>query len=208
LVNCNDSVISNLNMSYTSVAIDLYLCYNNTISGNILNHNRKYGIDLFLCHNNIISGNIVNSNDYGIDLSHSDYNTISGNIVNDNVVGDGICLAADSKDNHILGNTVNNNGRNGITLYWCDNNTVSGNIANNNENSGIYLEWSNENIISGNTLLGNGKCIVEENCVGNVFENNNCGEQAILGYNILWVIGAIILISTIKLKRFYNGKAT
>ena len=191
LVNCTDSLISNLDISFSSIAISLYYCYNNTISGNTANNNQN-GIKLKLCNNNTISGNTVNDNDYGILLEIYSYNnTITGNTANNNsywgmylalcydniILGNtannnsrGIFLAV-SSNNIISGNTANNNSFCGIELYYSDFNTVSGNTANDNIN-GIYLFRSNYNTISGNTLIGNNECIFEENCIGNTFSNN------------------------------------
>ena len=60
LVNCNDSLISNLNVSHSSTGITLFYCNNNSISGNTANNNNVHGIYLvFFCDNNDISGNIA-----------------------------------------------------------------------------------------------------------------------------------------------------
>jgi len=104
LVNVTNSLISNLNVSYSSEGISLYYCNNNMISGNIANNNLK-GIGLSSSNNNTISGNTANNNTYGID-SGGDDNTISGNTANNNVVG--ISLG-NCNSCIILGNTVNNN---------------------------------------------------------------------------------------------------
>ncbi|MEE9376470.1 MAG: right-handed parallel beta-helix repeat-containing protein [Candidatus Lokiarchaeia archaeon] len=80
LVNCTDSFVSNLNVSYGSVGISLCYCNDNTISGNTANHNKGYGIYLSRDSNyNTISNNTANYNEGGIFLWESDFNTISGN---------------------------------------------------------------------------------------------------------------------------------
>jgi len=126
LVNCSDSLISNLNVSYTTIAISLYYCNKNIISGNTLNNNTYYGIHLVYSDNNYISGNIANTNNAsGIFLVESDINNVTGNTVN---------------NNYYYG---------GINLYNCDNNTISENTANNNKRfHGMYFENSQNNIIS------------------------------------------------------------
>jgi len=63
LVNCRDSLISNLNVSYGSVGISLFYCNNNNISGNIANYNKEHGIYLYYSNNNLISGNTLIGND-------------------------------------------------------------------------------------------------------------------------------------------------
>ena len=171
LVNCNDSIISNLTVSYGTTGIALLYCNNNTISGNTVNNNAHYGIELTRSDNNTISGNtannnkidgitlyysdnntISNNNGGGIDLFFSNKNTISGNIAYNS--WDGIHLSH-SDYNTISGNTANNNKFEGIFLYHSNNNTISGNTANNNKFEGIYLKYSNNNIISGNNASNN-----------------------------------------------------
>ncbi|MEE9377332.1 MAG: right-handed parallel beta-helix repeat-containing protein [Candidatus Lokiarchaeia archaeon] len=100
LVNCKDSLISNLNVSYCSFGISLYSCNNNTISGNTANYNEK-GIDLRASDFNIISGNTANYNEKGIDLYLSDFNTISGN----SLIGNQVCWGESTCEN----NTFENN---------------------------------------------------------------------------------------------------
>ena len=99
LLNCINSLISNLNVS-NGGGISLYFCENNEVTGNIVDFNYR-GISLDRSDSNTISGNIANYNEYGIYLYSSDNNPISGN-------------------------TANNN-ENGIYLYSSDNNPISGN---------------------------------------------------------------------------------
>jgi parallel beta-helix repeat protein len=171
--------------------IYLYVSRYNSISGSTVSYNIECGIYLWLSDYNIISGNTANNNYRGIYLHFSDYNIISGNTASNNEYGIflysnnnrvfgntvsnneyGIYLYGNS--NRVSGNTVNNNGE-GIYLWLSDYNIISGNTANNNSH-GIYLWLSDYNTVSGNTLLGNDECIVERNCEGNIFENNDCGE--------------------------------
>ena len=91
LVNCSNSLISNLNISYTTIAISLYYCNNNTISGNTLNNNTYFGISLDFCDSNHISGNTANTNNgSGIFLTNSNNNNVSGNTVNSNYFYKGV----------------------------------------------------------------------------------------------------------------------
>jgi len=175
LINCSDSFISNLNVSYTTIAISLHYCNNNIISGNTLNNNTYYGIKLAYSDSNYISGNTANTNNMaGIFLVDSNNNDVSGNTVNNNYYFGGIYLIncnnntvsentannskrfhgmciENSNNNIISGNIVNNNNWSGICLVNSDYNIISGNIVNNNNWSGILLYISNYNIISGNT---------------------------------------------------------
>ncbi|MFX1402667.1 MAG: NosD domain-containing protein, partial [Promethearchaeota archaeon] len=151
LVNCNYSLISNLDISFNNIAVSLYYCSNNTISGNIACNNRD-GIYLHNCDDNIISGNTVSdSSRWGIYLHTCDNNTISGNTANNNDRGIYVTKCDNST---ISGNTATNNSYWGICVDHCDNNTISENTANNNDR-GIYLAVCDNNIISGNTANNN-----------------------------------------------------
>jgi len=128
LVNCHDSLISNLNTSHTSRGITLYYCNDNTITGNTANDNRD-GIYLKYSDNNTVSGNIASYNQYyGIYLKSSDNNTISGNTASNN--GIGICIY-------------------GIYSIGCDNNIITLNCFINNtinaddDGGGSNNHWDN-----------------------------------------------------------------
>ena len=182
LVNCSDSFISNLNISYTSIAISLFYCNNNIISGNTLNNNTYYGIFLDYSDNNYISGNIANTNNgSGICLFDSNNNVISGNTLNNNYYYGGIYLI-NCNNNTVSENTANNSKRfHGICIENSNNNIVSGNIVNNNNWSGICLVDSNYNMISGNTVFYNIECGIvlfqsDYNTIsGNTANNNEYG---------------------------------
>ena len=154
LVNCDDSLISNLNISYTSTAISLFYCNNNVISRNTANNNYYNGISLDYSNYTTVSGNTVNNNSDGIALYYnSDNNNISGNTVNNNWYG--IALYYDNDNNNISGNTANNN-QEGIYLSPVSyNNIISENTASYNFGSGILLDGSRDNIVSGNTANNN-----------------------------------------------------
>ncbi|MFX0000846.1 MAG: nitrous oxide reductase family maturation protein NosD, partial [Candidatus Hermodarchaeota archaeon] len=184
LVNCNDSVISNLNISIASGGISLYYCNNNTISGNTINNN-DIGIRLYNCNNNTISGNTANNNGGGIS-SQGNNNIISGNIANNNTFN-GIHLET-SDDNIISGNTVNSNGRYGIAFndFFCGDcrtichyNTISENTANNNL-VGISLTENEKSTVSRNSANNNKYGIrlsgsYYNNVSGNTANNNLIG---------------------------------
>ena len=201
LVNCNDSFVSNLSISDSSIGISLHYCNSNNISGNTANNNR-YGIYLFFSDYNIVSGNTANTNNaIGIFLDNSDSNTVSGNTVNYNDIF-GIGLGS-SNNNAISGNTVNYNIHGGIHLTFSDYNTISGNTANYNA-YGIYLYHSDLNIISRNNLIRNDVCVYEDEAsYSNVFENNDCGE-IILRFNLFILIIPAVVIFLIA--ALINGK--
>ncbi|MFW9988391.1 MAG: right-handed parallel beta-helix repeat-containing protein [Candidatus Odinarchaeota archaeon] len=180
LINCNNSLISNLNISYINSGISLRNCFNNIISENIVQNN-IIGIHLTSSDNNTISENFVNiNNSYGIYLDYSSNNMILGNEVINNM-DDGIHLTT-SDSNTISGNIVKNNKGNGIYVYKSLNNMILGNEAINNTDNGIYIMYdSNSNEITGNTVKNNnGAGIYTSTCDNiKVIENmiiNNSGD--------------------------------
>jgi parallel beta-helix repeat protein len=223
----NNNMISENTANYNSRGIYLESSNNNKITGNTLEYNDFSGIELYGSNNNTISGNTANDNDWGIYLDSSINNTISGNSASniittnqyygiylsnncdDNIISgntanynvdDGIHLEY-SDNNTVSGNTASNNGDRGISLYYSHNNLISGNSANNNDR-GIRLSHGNNNTISGNILIGNNECIVEEDCQGNVFENNDCGGGSgiIPGYNLFFLL-SILAVTTILITK-------
>ena len=201
LVDCSDSVLSNLDISDCSAGFALYYCSNITIDDNIANNNEYYGMysykcnnitisnndfsnnneyineatGIFLeeCNNNTILGNDLYYNSYGIKLEHSHNNTLIDNILQFNLLG---IRMLNSDNNSISNNIVNNNYNDGIDLYYCLNNTIVSNTINHNKYSGIVLYSSNFTIIKNNVIHCNENCWFQDNnCEGNVFINNDCG---------------------------------
>jgi len=184
LLNCNNSVVSDFELSNTSAGIALRYCNHNTLTANNISYNSFNGIDLFSSHHNTFSGNNASYNgEYGIYLRGEGSveggrnNTIIGNIISYNG-GDGIFLEK-CHHNNILGNTVNNNDEEGVHLDESHNNTILGNKASYNGDDGIDLdEKCNENKILGNNASFNGdngiylKQGIENNVSGNIANNN------------------------------------
>jgi len=173
LVNCTNSIISNLHFSNCSNGIALYYCNDNTILGNT-GDNQITGIMLFHCNNNTITGNIENSNEfYGIYLfggylGYCDNSTISENTANNNMYG--IYLST-SNNNTIFENTANNNNRTGIELFSSDYNTILRNTANNND-GGIHLRESNNNTITENLIKDNSGIGLEIDAIPGFFDSS------------------------------------
>lgn len=202
LVNCNESLISNLK---TSIGISLRSSNDNIITynddgiylensdDNLISENTAR-IDLENSDNNNILDNAFYKDTggwTGISLAYSYNNAITGNIANSNSYGIKLRYSNNniitenranynhlgiflfhSVENLISGNILNKNLI-GIGIYYdSDKNTISRNTANNNDECGIYLFDSDHNIISGNTLEGNEICIKELACRNNIFFNN------------------------------------
>ncbi len=153
LLDCSNSVISNLTTSNCSVGISLIYCDNIVISGNTAINNYQ-GLYLYKCVNNTITGNNASNNSrYGVRLSDGcDYNRITANIANNND-DFGIYLVY-SDENTISKNTVNYNYR-GIHLSSSDNNTISGCKAFNNTYGIVLSDYSDHNIVMDNTINNN-----------------------------------------------------
>jgi parallel beta-helix repeat protein len=112
---------------------ETYGCYNNTIIENIAN-NGTYGIHLDrICINSKIINNTANNNNMGIMFAGYPYITISGN-------------------------TINNNGYSGISLWGPgsgSNSEISRNIAIDNRDCGIDIRSFGFNL-TGNFMVGSG----------------------------------------------------
>ncbi|MFX1432976.1 MAG: nitrous oxide reductase family maturation protein NosD [Promethearchaeota archaeon] len=128
-----------------------------------------YGIYLWRSNYNIVLGNTLNKNNGGIRLTYSNINEISGNTANNNDYGMYLIY---SNGNNLIKNTASNNTY-GIYLDNCYDNDLLESTANHNQ-YGIFLRRSSYNTVSRNILLKNDKCIIEENCHGNVFSENYC----------------------------------
>jgi len=182
LLNVNNSQLIGNNCSYSQLGIVFGdgwgggSCYNNTLSGNIVNNNRG-GILLSDSFNNTVSGNTANNNTWcGIYILACNYTVISGNTMNDNNMN-GLHLAGNN--GIISGNIMNDNNMHGMWIAYSYNNTFLRNTVNNNNWSGICLFDSNYNTISGNTAFYNTECGIflgnsnNNTITGNTANNNN-----------------------------------
>jgi len=154
LFNCNNSIISNLDLSDGSVSISLIECNNMEINYNNLSSNNMWGIELSNCDKISIVGNLINENHHGIEggLTNS---IIIENEVNENYM-DGIAIGG--HNNLISRNNIKNNGYRGLDIrFFCENNTIlDNNIENNVFGAFLVNSFSNisENVISGNIDSG------------------------------------------------------
>ena len=154
LVNCDNITIRDLNISNTSIGIELWGTTNSLIENNTVS-NSLYGINLHSSDNNTLSNNYASlNNDYGIWLGSSINNTLSNNAANSNF--------------------------NGISLNWCTDNDLTSNITSSNNNYGIILVQSSNNTLTGNTISNNGCGIFlnhssDNTHTTNTISNNNHG---------------------------------
>ena len=79
LVRCNNITVEHLNLSETTIGVQLLETHNSTIHKNNITANKVAGIMLYFSSNNSIIGNNIGNNRDGIDLWYSSNNTIYHN---------------------------------------------------------------------------------------------------------------------------------
>lgn len=147
LVNCSESIISNLNISYASTALFLIYSDNNTVSNNNLLNNGR-AIDIDRSKGNEIINNILRDNGVALIMSHGNYNNFSKNTIEFNYNG---YLSQNSDNNIIHSNNITNNESHGIDLpVGNHNNTLFNNqFISNGIHAEVYEidnKWDNGSI--------------------------------------------------------------
>ncbi len=202
--------ISNNTVMYNYRGLWVLDTHNSEIKDNIICFNNYSGISVDDSTKILISNNNVSSNGHvedwcGITLAATSYCDVSENIV-DNNGETGISLTS-CDHNNVTNNIVDHNGDEGISLTGSDYNNITDNTIRNNDATGIDLEASDYNRIIGNILRGNRKCIeVDENCIGNIIENNDCGKKGIPGFNIYLVSGLFGVILIVLIRRIFKKR--
>ncbi|MFW9990244.1 MAG: nitrous oxide reductase family maturation protein NosD, partial [Candidatus Odinarchaeota archaeon] len=144
LVNCQDSIVNNLNLSDTSTGLGLYSCDNITVSNCSMSYN-TYGTYLGISSANItIFNNTLINSYYGLYLlSSNEHNIIENNTISYN--NRGISLNFYCNYNNITNNTLRFNAF-GISLTGhSNNNTIIENFISNSTSRGIHVANSNNN---------------------------------------------------------------
>jgi len=178
LVSCENSLIINVNLSYSETGISLINSDNITIKGNIANNNRRNGLYLFGGGRNNISNNVFSYNNWhGISLEFNRYSIF-------------------------LDNNISHNNYHGLDCKDLENSLISGNNINHNQRYGINFIHCINNTIKDNCLIGNEKCFNEITSEGNIFENNFCRNRpsGIPGYDVFFLF-SILSISAIIISR-------
>lgn len=154
LINSHNSIISNLDVSYSTTGISLFHSNNITvINTNSSNNTYGFGVWLFNTNNSNILGNTLNLNNKGIKIDGGGKNnTISGNFINNN--WEAIELRFYCDNNIISDNHVSNNFR-GIMFHGSSYNTLSGNIFKNTIDTAIYLIGGGPFPVDNNTFFLN-----------------------------------------------------
>lgn len=127
---CNDSIVSNVNASYTSRGAVLYYCLNITIKYSNFSFNKYLGVFQYYGTNNTVVNNY--------DISHNRLHGIQ---------------IAFSNNNSIINTThIDNNLQTGIQTILSDNNTICGNYLFNNTECGIDVSSDSGNKIRNNSI--------------------------------------------------------
>ena len=167
LVNCNNiTAAKNLNLSDTTVGIELLGTNNSKITNNKVSRTHFYAIYLDDSSNNNLKVNNVSNNYQGIYLDNSRNNTVTGNNVSNNLYY-GFYLWG-SSENVVTNNTFTNDG-----LFVRDSyqNTVKNNTVNGKPL--VYLEN-----VANHTVPDAGQVILI-NCNNITVENQNLGRTSV-----------------------------
>jgi len=171
LINCNNSIVSNLNVSYGSIGIWLWGCFNNKIFNNNASFHKDKGIVVISSKNNTVLTNFLrNNSQHGIFFYDGTNNTALNNTIIKNSVGIDISEDFDK----IIANNISNNDEYGITIE-ADNTTATNNCITFNKVSGIFISGgSKNNTIFNNSIKNNKKTgiTMETYSNGNIIYNN------------------------------------
>ncbi len=203
LVGCNDSIVSNLNFSDSSVGVHISYCNNITIQ-NVTVNNNYYGINVenlnYLINitestaDNCRNGIRLSTNCYNITITNNNFSmsiddaidinggfncTINYNKFIQNYRG---IYLLNSAENIIINNTIFNSTQDGIYFSDSDNNDIINNTINDNgaggAYSGIYVSSDSDfNNIIGNTA----KNTITSNQDYGIYLFTNCNNNTIEG---------------------------
>ena len=183
LVNCNNSLISDLDLCLGSCGITLINSNYNVISSNNASYNTINGIfiDYVSYHNNVTNNNFIDNLEEGMEI-HGDSNLISQNNVSWNELNlDSHCgILIWGKSNLITKNEISRNNRYGIALVG-DSNTVSENNIFENYLFGIDLGADYTQIKKNNIFNNKDSGIRIHNSDNNNFTDNLLENNTIYG---------------------------
>ncbi|MFX1569612.1 MAG: nitrous oxide reductase family maturation protein NosD [Promethearchaeota archaeon] len=123
LINCSNSWVSNVNISFSSIGISLFYCTNGLISNCIATYNNDNGIYVSICQNITISRNeIIHNGKLGIGLINSSDNIVVDNLITNNTLYGLFLTNSESTNNLIYKNKFIGNHMNarddGIGNRW------------------------------------------------------------------------------------------
>ena len=163
LVNCRNITVRDVDLSNTTVGIQLWSSELININNIIANNNNWYGIDASFSFNNSIANSILNNNGWGgIYLWESRYNNITNSTMSNSYYG--ICLDTSNYNN--ITNVRAEYNEEGIWFFESYYNLIYNNYFNNIVNVSNYEDetWANrwniekspgKNIVGGPYIGGN-----------------------------------------------------
>ncbi|MBN1216865.1 MAG: right-handed parallel beta-helix repeat-containing protein [Candidatus Lokiarchaeota archaeon] len=223
VINCNNSEISEFNISNTMNAIPIiaYYCYdliiynnilvNNSIgiimkysyfpniTENIISFNKAYGIDIMYCKDVSIVNNSIYNNDYdGIYFDCSSISFINNTIYENGENGIINYLSTNIEYIILRGNTIIHNHWNGIFLLLNNQLEISNNLFRDNTFDGIHVSNSNYTTIVDNTIDNNGEngIYLGSTTLG-IIKNNTIKSNVEIGIYFLGVEGLSIYNNSI-----------
>ncbi len=176
LVNCTSIIVSNLDLTYTSVGILAASCENSSFVENDISNN-IYGIYFWQSENCTIANNTANDDSIGINLRYSHNNTIFNNTIS-GTSDHGIYLF-DGDDSFVKKNRISNPSGDGIQLESSTNCSLINNTITNGNSYGIELSYSSISSLIGNNITNCNNYAMRIYRSGNsVIDSNtfyNCG---------------------------------
>ncbi len=192
LANCTGVTVENQSIHNATIGVQLGYSSDTSIMGNTLTGNRLYGARLWYSHNNTFRSNDVSMNNHGTYTYRSPDNSIVNNTflsnshtaleiddsIGNEIVGnsiqsngnEGISLYFDSDRSIVESNEILSNGDYGIAIYESDWVTVRDNTVSGNVGFGIWNRLSNSNSIYNNRLIGNGAQAYDDGAM-NLWDN-------------------------------------
>ena len=170
LFNCNNSVISDLNLSNGSESLCLYYSNNNSITNINGSDNNRHGFEIKYSNYNNIQKNNLNRNYVGMKLSGNN-NFIEDNFINSNSYTG---LIIQGYYNRIKNNALRNNSRKGIQMFAHNyNSTITYNTLDGNGLFGLELRlYAESNEIADNLISNNLIGIYTTSSQFNIFYRN------------------------------------
>jgi parallel beta-helix repeat protein len=151
LFNCNDSILSDLDVSNSSIGIDLWYSYRNIIN-NITSNYNYYGLQIYLSEYNNVTGLMSSYSTIGLKFDQSNHNYIKASTLKYCYSG----LVLEGDNNSIEANFIGYNDANGIFCSGSGNeNKVFSNSIVYNQDKGMYITSGIDYLIYNNSFIGN-----------------------------------------------------
>jgi len=160
LVDCENILVSDVNVSKTGSGILLVRTNNSIIKNSVVRDNLHGILALYSNYNTIENIYGTRNDDTAVRIEYSRENKIFLNNLSENSYRYGDGLELYNCNNHTIGNnTVNENGGSGINIMVSEHCNVLSNIANYNHNGyGVYVGSNSDyNDVNDNILIGNDK---------------------------------------------------